>query len=103
LAAAEAGQCVISHSVYLKVDVETSAVPPLAMADLSVETHFFLRKNRLAVPAFAAAGLSAVAAVFGATLPFASEGARWVSFELVTDVVVSASGPSRCLCCVVVE
>lgn len=104
LAAAEAGRCVLSHSVYYMVDVETSAVQPLATADWAVEAHFFLlQKIRSVDPADAVAGWSAVVVVSGAILPFASQGARWASFELATGFEVSASAPSRCLRFVAVQ
>jgi hypothetical protein len=86
------------------IDVETTAVPSLVMADLAVEARFsLLQRTHFEVPANAVAGLLFVAAVLEATLPCAVGGVRWMSFELANDVVVSTSGPFRCLCFVVVQ
>jgi hypothetical protein len=97
--AAEAAQCAASHSVYQMIDVERNVGSLPVKADLVVETHFsHQEKIRSEGLADAVAGVSFVAAEFGATLPLVFEASRWLSSEVAADVVVSVAGSSRCLC-----
>jgi hypothetical protein len=76
-AAVEADQCVLSHAVYLVLEVGAIAVPFLAMSDWVARVCFSLRgKIHFEVLANAVAGLMFVAAVLEAIPPFAGEGVR---------------------------
>ena len=102
--AAEAAQCAASHSVYQMIDVERNVGSLPVKADWVVEAHFSHQENiRMEGLADAVAGVSFVAAEFGATLPLVSEASRWLSSEVVADVVVSAAASSHCLCFVGVQ
>jgi hypothetical protein len=76
-AAVEADRRVLSHAVYLALEVGAIAVPLLAMSDWAAQARFSLRgKIHLEVLANAVAGLMFVAAVLEAIPPVAGEGAR---------------------------
>ena len=70
-------QCVLSHAVYLVLEVGAIAVPFLAMSDWAARARFSLReKIHWEVLANAVAGLMIVAAVLEAIPPLAGEGVR---------------------------